>query len=301
MITIRDLAPLRECVGEARGRGDSIGFVPTMGALHEGHLSLVRLAKREAAFTVVSVFVNPLQFGPTEDFTRYPRDADRDARALAAEGVDLLYLPEASRFYPPDFSTSVEVARVSDGGEGARRPGHFRGVATVVAKLFLQVQPDVAVFGRKDLQQVAVVRRLIRDLDFPIRLVVGDTVRESDGLAMSSRNAYLSPDERRSATELSRTLRAARSRAGDGERDARRFEEEARRRLEAAGLAVDYVEAVDARTMERASEVSPGVALAAAVRLGKTRLIDNVFLVDPEEDPVDPAESPVDPVKRAKR
>ena len=284
MKTVPDVARLRELVGQARASGKTIALVPTMGALHEGHLSLVRLARRDAAFTVVSIFVNPLQFGPNEDFSRYPRDAERDARALEREGVDVLYLPEASGFYPPDFSTSVEVSAVSEGGEGARRPGHFGGVATVVTKLFLQALPDLAVFGRKDLQQIAVIRRLIRDLDFPIRLSIGETVREPDGLAMSSRNAYLSPKERTRATDLSRTLFAARGRAGRGETDARRLEEESVRQLEAAGFAVDYVEAADAQTMGRVQTVAPGVALAAAVRLGKTRLIDNVFLLDPTQE-----------------
>ncbi len=281
MIIVRDLSSLRGAIQGARGQGRTIGFVPTMGALHEGHLSLVRIAKGESAFVVVSVFVNPLQFGPNEDLARYPRDEEKDARLLAHEGVDLLYLPDPSRFYPPDFSTAVEVSGVSEGGEGARRPGHFRGVATVVAKLFLQVQPDFAVFGRKDLQQLAVVRRLVRDLDFPIRVRVGETVREKDGLAMSSRNAYLSPEERRQAADLSRTLFAARARAQHGETETAKLEDEAGSQLAAAGLAVDYVEAVDADTMNRVAIVAPGVALAAAVRIGKTRLIDNVFLRDP--------------------
>ncbi len=281
MITVRDLPELRARIAEARSAGHRVGFVPTMGALHEGHLSLVRLARRETPFVAVSIFVNPLQFGPSEDLARYPRREDEDARLLEKEGVDLLYLPDAARFYPEDFSTAVEVAGASEGGEGARRPGHFRGVATVVAKLFQQVQPDVAVFGRKDLQQVAVIRRMVRDLDFPLRLVVGETVREEDGLALSSRNAYLSPEERRRAADLSRALRAASGRAAHGETDARRLEEDTRRQLEAAGLAVDYVEAVEADTARRVETVAPGVALAAAVRLGKTRLIDNVFLLDP--------------------
>ncbi|MFY9551175.1 MAG: pantoate--beta-alanine ligase, partial [Thermoanaerobaculia bacterium] len=203
---VRDVRALRELVGKARGSGKTVAFVPTMGALHEGHLSLVRLARRHAPVVVVSVFVNPLQFSPSEDFGRYPRREGEDARLLEREGADVLYLPDPDRFYPEDFATRVDVSKVTEGGEGARRPGHFQGVATVVAKLFLQVLPDVAVFGRKDLQQVAVVRRMIRDLDFPVRLVVGDTVREGDGLALSSRNAYLSPDERRRATDLSRTL-----------------------------------------------------------------------------------------------
>jgi len=281
MITVKTLAELRSAVGQARKAGKPVAFVPTMGALHEGHLSLVRLARRNAPFVVVSIFVNPLQFGPHEDFSRYPRRADEDARLLGREGVDVLYLPDAERFYPSDFATRVEVSRVSEGGEGAQRPGHFQGVATVVAKLFLQVLPDIAVFGRKDLQQVAVIRKMVRDLDFPIRLVVGETMREADGLAMSSRNAYLSPDERRRAADLSRTLSAARARAAHGENDAERLEEEARRQLEAAGFSVEYVEAVDADSMERRERIRPGTALTAAVRLGKTRLIDNVFLLDP--------------------
>ncbi len=283
MIIVRDLPALRDRLAGARGSGQRIGFVPTMGALHEGHLSLVGLARREAPFSVVSIFVNPLQFAPSEDLARYPRREDDDARLLEKEGVDLLYVPDPPGFYPADFSTAVEVADVSEGGEGARRPGHFRGVATVVAKLFHQVQPVVAVFGRKDLQQVAVIRRMVRDLDYPLRLVVGETVREEDGLALSSRNAYLSPEERRRAPDLFRTLQACRARAVHGEPDARRLEEDARRQLEAAGLEVDYVEAVEADTARRAATVAPGVALAAAVRLGKTRLIDNVFLLDPEK------------------
>ena len=282
MITVSALGPLRSAVGRARAAGEPVAFVPTMGALHEGHLSLARLAKRHAPFVVVSIFVNPLQFGAHEDLARYPRREADDGALLAREGVDVLYVPDPARFYPPDFSTRVEVGAVSEGGEGARRPGHLSGVATVVARLFMQVLPDVAVFGRKDLQQVAVVRRMIRDLDFPIRLVVGETVREPDGLALSSRNAYLSPEERRRATDLSRSLFAARARAEHGERDARILEVDVLRQLDAAGLDVDYVEAVDAETMTRSAEVRPGVALTAAVRLGKTRLIDNVILLDPE-------------------
>ena len=277
MKTVRDLAALRELVSAAKKSGLSVGFVPTMGALHAGHLSLVSRARAECGLVVVSVFVNPKQFGPGEDFARYPRQPERDAELLAGASADVLYLPDADAFYPPGFATTVDVAVVTEGGEGAARPGHFRGVATVVTKLFLQVAPDVAYFGRKDLQQTAVVRRLIADLDFPIRLVVADTVREPDGLAMSSRNAYLSGAEREKALALSRALFAARDRARNGDRDTAAIEERARRELEAAGLAVDYVEAVDAETMRRAPRAGPGVALAAAIRLGKTRLIDNVL------------------------
>jgi pantoate--beta-alanine ligase len=265
-------------VREARASGKIVSFVPTMGALHAGHLSLVELARKESNFVVVSIFVNPLQFGPGEDLGRYPRREAEDLAALEREGADLVYLPAAADFYPPDFSTAVEVGGVSEGGEGAVRPGHFRGVATVVAKLFLHVAPDVAVFGRKDLQQVAVVRRMIRDLGFPIRLVLGETVREPDGLAMSSRNAYLSLDDRRLAAAFPRALFEARDHATRGDRDAEKLGASARRELEAAGFLVDYVVVVDPETMKPVPEAEPGRAIAAAVRIGKTRLIDNVLV-----------------------
>jgi pantoate--beta-alanine ligase len=247
-----------------------------MGALHEGHLSLVRLARRESDFVVVSIFVNPLQFAPGEDFARYPRAEKQDLALLASEGAHVVYLPAAADLYPAGFSTAVEVSGVSEGGEGEARPGHFRGVATVVAKLFLQVAPDVAVFGRKDLQQVAVIRRMIRDLDFPIRLVVGETVRERDGLAMSSRNAYLSAEERRLAAVLPRALFAARDAAARGKGDATALRAQVRREIEAEGIPVEYVAVVDPDTMKPVERASPGAAIAAAVRVGKTRLIDNV-------------------------
>jgi pantoate--beta-alanine ligase len=278
METVREVPQLRDRVRNARASGRTIGFVPTMGALHEGHLSLVRLARQESAFTVVSIFVNPLQFGANEDLERYPRKEGDDAGALARESLDVLYLPDPAGMYPADFSTSVESRGVSEGGEGEIRPDHFRGVATVVAKLFLQVAPDVAVFGQKDLQQVSVVRRMIRDLDFPIRLVVGPTVREPDGLAMSSRNAYLSPDDRRLAAAFPAALFEGRDRAARGEREAPNLTERVRRELEAAGLSPDYVQAVDPETMAPVAVAAPGTALVAAVRIGKTRLIDNVLV-----------------------
>jgi len=278
MDTLREVPPLRDLLRDARASGRTIGFVPTMGALHEGHLSLVRLARQESAFTVVSIFVNPMQFGPSEDFARYPRKEEEDSGALAREGVDLLYLPDPAAMYPPEFSTAVEVRGVSASGEDEIRPGHFRGVTTVVAKLFLQVAPDVAVFGQKDLQQVAVVRRMIQDLDFPVRLVVGPTVREAGGLAMSSRNAYLSPEDRRIAAAFPRALFEARDRAARGERDAAHLTEGVRRELESAGLRPDYVHAVDPETMAPIAIAAPGTAIAAAVRVGKTRLIDNVLV-----------------------
>jgi pantoate--beta-alanine ligase len=254
-----------------------------MGALHEGHLSLVRRAKQEAGFAVVSIFVNPLQFAPQDDLARYPRSPRKDAELLESAGADLLYLPDEKAFYAPGHSTSVEVAGVTEGGEGEARPGHFRGVATVVAKLFLQVTPDVVVFGRKDLQQVAVIRRMIRDLDFPIRLVVGDTVREEDGLALSSRNVYLSKEERRQAAALPRALFAARELAASGAGDPNLLERVTRDALEDAGFEVDYVQVVEPENMRPLERLAPGATIAAAVRVGKTRLIDNVpLLTGPE-------------------
>lgn len=278
MRRVRDLAELRESVAKARRERRRIGFVPTMGALHEGHLSLVRRARAECGCAVVSIFVNPLQFSPGEDFDRYPRRPEEDVSLLESAGADLLYTPAPAAFYPPGFSTSVDAGGVSEGGEGTARPGHFRGVATVVAKLFLQVGPDVAYFGRKDLQQTAVIRRMVRDLDFPLRVEIGDTIREPDGLAMSSRNALLSSEERTRAAALSRALFHGRDRAAAGETDVRRLEEETRRELESAGLPVDYVQVVETTSMERAERAVPGAALAAAVRVGKTRLLDNVLL-----------------------
>jgi pantoate--beta-alanine ligase len=259
-----------------------------MGALHDGHLSLVRRARQECGFVVVSIFVNPLQFAPGEDFARYPRRLDEDGELLARSGADLLYAPDADSFYPPGFSTYVEVEGVTEGGEGAARPGHFRGVATVVARLFHHVAPETAYFGRKDLQQTAVIRRMARDLDFPLTISVLDTVRERDGLALSSRNAYLSPQERAIAAALPTALFAAARRARAGASDARALEQETRRELEAAGLTVDYVELVHPDSMARADRIVPGLALAAAVRVGKTRLIDNVLLGEDTSDRIDP-------------
>ncbi len=276
MIVTASIPELRAALAPLRARGP-VGFVPTMGALHEGHLSLVRIARREASAVVVSIFVNPLQFAPSEDLAKYPRTLEADLALLEREGVDAVFTPAAPEFYPPGFSTTIHVAGVSEGGEGAARPGHFVGVATVVAKLFHVVSPDVAVFGRKDLQQAAVVRRMVEDLDFPVRLVVAPISREEDGLARSSRNAYLSPDERRKAAGFPRVLFSAAERIAAGE-PVPPAQERARRELEEAGFEVDYAEVVDPATMRRTSEPRRGAALAAAVRLGKIRLLDNVLL-----------------------
>jgi pantoate--beta-alanine ligase len=247
-----------------------------MGYLHEGHLSLVRRCKEENASTVVSIFVNPTQFAPQEDFTRYPRDLDRDLRLLEAEGTDLVFAPEPEEMYAPDFSTWVEEMSLSRDLCGVSRPGHFRGVCTVVLKLFNLVQPDRAYFGQKDFQQVQVIRRMVRDLDVPVEIVPCPIVRESDGLAMSSRNVYLSETQRGSALRLSRALERARLRFDQGERRADRLLENVRAfLLEDPAVAVEYVELRDAVTLEPVEEVKAPVVLALAARIGNTRLIDN--------------------------
>lgn len=274
---VRDLDALRARVGAWKREGLRVGFVPTMGNLHAGHHSLVRIAREHADRVVASVFVNPTQFGPSEDFARYPRTPQADADGLAAVGCDLLWLPSVETMYPygADAAVRVRVPGVTDVLEGAHRPGHFDGVATVVARLFNQVGPDVAVFGRKDYQQFAVIRYLVRDLAFPVELVGAPTLREADGLAMSSRNQYLSADERPRAAEIHRCLLAMRDAVRGGAAvDA--VEAEARRRLEAAGFAVDYA-AVRTAALGGFDGAPTGdcVALIAA-RLGTTRLIDNL-------------------------
>lgn len=242
-----------------------------MGALHGGHLSLVESACRENDRVVVSIFVNPIQFGPGEDFDRYPRNPERDAELLAKAGVDAIYRPAVAAMYPPGSSTRIHVAGVSEPLEGKARPGHFEGVATVVAKLVTAVEPDRAYFGQKDAQQVAVVKRMARDLDFPVEVRVCPTVREPDGLALSSRNAYLTPEERKAAACLSSALRMAADAYARGERSPERLRQTLRERLEAEPLAkVEYAELVDPATFE-----SPGSLAVLAVRIGRTRLIDN--------------------------
>ena len=254
-----------------RAQGLTIGLVPTMGALHAGHLSLIESARSENSKVVVSIFVNPIQFGPGEDFGRYPREPAHDAELLRAAGVDAVYRPSVEAMYPPGSSTRVHVAGVADPLEGAARPGHFEGVATVVSKLFTAIEPDRAYFGQKDAQQVAVVKRLARDLDFPVEIRVCPTVREADGLALSSRNAYLSPDERRASVSLSSALRLAVEAYAAGERRPDELRKVLCGRLEAEPLArVEYAEVVDPETF-----TPPGTLAVLAVRIGKTRLIDN--------------------------
>ncbi len=274
---VRGLDDLRAQVGEWKRAGLRVGFVPTMGNLHAGHYSLVELARRHADRIVASVFVNPTQFGPSEDFGRYPRTPEADAEGLHAAGCDLLWLPSVEAMYPygADHAVRMHVPGITDTLDGAHRPGHFDGVATVVARLFNQVQADVAAFGRKDYQQLAVIRYLVRDLAFPIELLPGDTLRETDGLAMSSRNQYLSAEQRPVAATIHRCLLQMR----DGIRSGvarRQVEAEAKATLETAGFMVDYAVIRTPELME-ADTSGPSVALIAA-RLGNTRLIDNLEL-----------------------
>ena len=277
MIVAEQLASLREQVARWKRGGLRVGFVPTMGNLHAGHHSLVRLVRARCHRVVASVFVNPTQFGPTEDFARYPRTPAADAAGLDAAGCDLLWLPSVGTMYPygSDGAVRIRVPGITDVLDGAHRPGHFDGVATVVARLFNQVQPDVAAFGRKDYQQLAVIRHLVRDLAFPIELLAGDTVRERDGLAMSSRNQYLSAAERERAPEIHATLQAMRAGTLAGATPAT-VEAQARQRLAAVGFEVDYAVLRQPDFSEAdASTSGPLVALIAA-RLGRTRLIDNL-------------------------
>ncbi|HEX2171788.1 MAG TPA: pantoate--beta-alanine ligase [Dehalococcoidia bacterium] len=257
----------------------SVGFVPTMGYLHEGHISLMRLAREQNDHVVVSIFVNPTQFGPNEDFERYPRDAERDLRLCREAGVEVVFFPTVDQIYPPGYATYVNVEAITDRLEGAVRPGHFRGVATVVAKLFNIVQPDRAYFGQKDAQQVLVVQKMVEDLNMPLEIVVGPTVREPDGLALSSRNVYLTPEQRERALVLSRSLRHAETLYAAGVRDADRIRREMVARIEAAsGAVIDYVSVADARTTEELDRIQGRALVSLAVRFGPTRLIDNVIL-----------------------
>ena len=274
----RTIDETRTALQTARMHGATIGFVPTMGFLHDGHLSLVRVAREAGAtFVAVSIFVNPKQFGPHEDFSRYPRDEERDAAMLEGAGVDLLFLPPVEAMYPPGATTTISVGGVSKPLEGERRPGHFDGVATVVAKLFNIVQPDLAAFGRKDAQQCAVIERMVADLDIPVRLVLGETLREHDGLAMSSRNAYLSSDERVKAPVLHRALRAGEEAITHGIHSVADVEKLMHRVVaEEGGVDVDYLAVVDPLTFEAPADFDREVLLAGALRVGRTRLIDNV-------------------------
>ena len=275
------VAETREAVATARTNGLTVGLVPTMGALHAGHASLIRAARVETGFVVVSVFVNPTQFGPKEDYSRYPRPFARDAEICGREGVDLIFHPEASTIYPPQFQTQVEVTELQKGLCGASRPGHFRGVATVVLKLLNIVQPDSAYFGQKDAQQARLIQHLVRDLEVPAAIRICPIVREPDGLALSSRNQYLDADQRRQAVVLSRTLAEVKRRVAQGERDARALIQYVKDQIAATpGAVLDYAEAVDAMTLQPVNTTTRPTLVALAVFFGMTRLIDNVIVAD---------------------
>jgi pantoate--beta-alanine ligase len=270
---------MKEAARQARAESRIIGFVPTMGALHEGHTALVQRAKQECSPVIASIFVNPKQFGPNEDFAKYPRKIESDSEKFSAAGVDALFLPDAAEIYPGGFRTYVTVEGLSDRLEGRSRPGHFRGVATVVMKLLEIVQPNYAYFGRKDAQQVRIISQMARDLDLDTEIVVCPIVRESDGLALSSRNAYLSAEERRAATVLHRALEAARAQLAAGVRDALQLQTTMRKVIAAEPLAiVDYAEIVDADAFEPIMRISRPSYILLAVFIGKTRLIDNLYV-----------------------
>ena len=284
---VRAKRDLRAALAEVRADGCSIGLVPTMGALHEGHLSLLRAAREECDVVVMSLFVNPTQFAPGEDFERYPRDEEHDLELAGSSGVDIVYAPSADEVYPDGSATTIEVSGLSEvlcGDPRRRGPEHFHGVATVVAKLLNTVAPDVAHFGQKDAQQVAVIRRMVRDLDFPVRIEALPIVREPDGLAMSSRNAYLGPEDRLRAAALSRALRAVEATARA--RPLAEAIEEGRRQLSAAGIEPEYLEARDPDSLEPVDSLDGRTALVAvAARVGGARLIDNVTLTPQSLDP----------------
>ena len=279
MKIVKTIKEIREIVMQQQKMGRTIGLVPTMGYLHKGHLSLVEEARRNNDFIVMSIFVNPTQFGQNEDFDKYPRDLVRDARLAEDAGVDVIFSPEAGEMYPEGYKTYVNVEGITEVLCGKSRPGHFRGVTTVVCKLFNIVKPDRAYFGQKDAQQAAVIKKMVRDLDFDIEIVTCPIVREEDGLAMSSRNVYLDEQQRKSALILSKSLFEARRRILEGERDKQKILDNILQMLHTEKSAeVDYVEIVNADTLEDIEEIKGKVLIALAVKFGTTRLIDNIIL-----------------------
>jgi pantoate--beta-alanine ligase len=278
---VRTVAELRELLAPERRAGRSIGLVPTMGYFHDGHLSLMRRARADTDVVVVSLFVNPAQFAPGEDFQAYPRDEERDHRLAVEQGVDVLFAPPVEEVYPDGFATTVTVSDLTEmleGDEAQRGPEHFQGVTTVVTKLLNMAWPDVAYFGQKDAQQALVIRKLVRDLDFPVRIEVCPTIRDSDGLALSSRNAYLSAEERERALALSRALRAAEALVAGGTREADAVVAAARDELDRAGVEPDYLQLRSATDLSPVERVNGSTLLAVAARVGRARLIDNAIL-----------------------
>jgi pantoate--beta-alanine ligase len=285
MVTVDDIPALRARVAEARTAGARVAFVPTMGALHDGHISLVERARAEAPFVVASVFVNSLQFGPGEDLSRYPRDLPGDAARLREAGTDLLFAPSGETMYPGGPDIRVDPGVLATRWEGEIRPGHFAGVLTVVAKLFNIIQPDISVFGRKDFQQASLVRAMVNALNFPVRVVVAPTIRDRDGLAMSSRNAYLGAEDRVRARAIPRALGTMVQLWAGGEHGSGALERAGREVISSAGLEVDYLAIVSPRTLEPAGKAEAGCVIIVAARSGSTRLIDNTVLGEPEPLP----------------
>ncbi len=279
MIIIKDMRRMAEWVKSQKKKGGKIGFVPTMGYLHEGHLSLFRKAKQECSAVVMSIFVNPIQFGPKEDFKKYPRDLKRDIKLASSAGVDVFFYPQTRIMYPVDFLTYVNVDKLTDTLCGRSRPGHFKGVTTVVAKLFNIVQPDIAYFGQKDSQQAVVIKQMVRDLNFPLKVKVMPIVREKDGLAMSSRNAYLSESERRDALIIYQALKSAKRLILSGELDINMVKSHIKNLLRKKRLMrIDYIEILNAENLKTLDRACGKVLIAIAAFAGKTRLIDNITL-----------------------
>ena len=279
MFVLSGIAETRTALTRLRDGGKTLGLVPTMGALHEGHMSLVQASKSRCDVTAVSIFVNPLQFGPTEDLAKYPRPIERDVALLEAMGADLLFLPSVEEMYPAGAKTRVIVEELSNKLDGASRPGHFNGVTTVVSKLFEIVRPDLAFFGQKDAAQVAVLRKMVRDLDMDVEIVVCPIVREKDGLALSSRNVYLSPEQRQQALVLHRSLMRVQHAADQGERDATKLRQIGEQVIaEEPGARLDYFAIVNPDTLDSMTDTSKGALVAVAVYVGTTRLIDNILL-----------------------
>lgn len=276
MEIVEKISEVREITAEMRRKGLKIALVPTMGYLHQGHLALVKQAKQEGTFVVMSIFVNPIQFGPNEDFSRYPRDLEHDAKLAREAGVDLIFHPAVEEMYPQQNRTTVQVSELGNALCGLSRPGHFNGVTTVVSKLFHIVQPDRAYFGQKDYQQYLIVRQMVRDLNFPIEVIPVPIVREADGLALSSRNVFLTPEQRQEAVVLSQSLIEAETLIRQGERSAARIEDKIREKIttQSSGI-IDYVEVRSAENLEKPATINEPVLIALAVKFGTTRLIDN--------------------------
>lgn len=281
MKVIENIHGIRNELALCRKKGKTIGLVPTMGYFHEGHLSLMDIARKRTEIVVVSLFVNPTQFGPNEDFEKYPRDIERDERLAIERGVDIIFYPDAKKMYPEPFCTYVVTEKLSRVLCGVSRPVHFKGVATIVAKLFNIVQPDVAVFGQKDVQQAVIIKRMVKDLNFPIKIIIAPIIREKDGLAMSSRNNHLSSEERKQAPIIYRALTRAHEEVRLGNRNAKELEDLIQEIISSANLArIEYVEIVNDSTLDKVEQVKPGTFVAVAVFFGKTRLIDNIYLMD---------------------